>query len=204
MSDSLIKALTLAISVLAIVNGAMLLRSYLRDKPILEIQPVYPQTYQWFFRMPPGNFDSLPTRRYGFLIYISVRNRGIRDVSLCEWRLTLTTPGGKHFKLFPISIPQPQLKHADYLKTWPVLGIKGHTLEGDTMVRAGDAVAGFAYYVAEFYGTDDFNPLIRDGSVVATITVRGVYGRPVSARIALTEKTLDEVCQLIPNIDKIC
>jgi len=72
------------------------------------------------------------------------------------------------------------------------------------MVRAGDAVAGFAYYVAEFYGTDDFNPLIRDGSVVATITVRGVYGRPVSARIALTEKTLDEVCQLIPNIDKIC
>ena len=193
-----------ALFALAFINGIMLLRSYLRDKPILKVNPVHPDTYQWFFRMPGSNFNNIPTRKYGFLIYISIQNKGIRDVSLCEWHLIINTRARKQIELQPISIPEPQLQHAQYIKIWPALGIKGRTLEGDTMVRAGDSIGGFAYYVAEVYGTDDWNPTIENERITARIRVRGVYGKAAYAKITLREKTLDEVSELIPNIDKIC
>ncbi len=116
----------------------------------------------------------------------------------------INTRARKQIELKPISIPEPQLQHAQYVKTWSVLGIKGHALEGDTMVRSGDSIGGFAYYVAEVYGSDDWNPTIENGKTTTRIKVRGVYGKAAYANITLTEKTLDEISELIPNIDKIC
>jgi hypothetical protein len=72
------------------------------------------------------------------------------------------------------------------------------------MVRSGDSIGGFAYYVAEVYGSDDWNPTIENGKTTTRIKVRGVYGKAAYANITLTEKTLDEVSELILNIDKIC
>ena len=184
----------------------MLLRSYLRDRPILEVNPIHPDTYQWFFRMPDGNINNIPTRKYGFLIYISIQNKGIRDVSLCEWRLMINTRARKQIELKPISIPEPQLPlgETQNIKIWSVLGTKGAYHEGDTMIRSGDSVGGFAYYVAEVYGSDDWNPTIENGKTTVRIRVRGVYGKAAYTNITLTEKTLNEVSKLIPNIDTVC
>lgn len=205
MSDGIALGFTIAVSILAFINGLMLLWSYLRDRPSLEVNPIHPDTYQWFFRMPDGNINNIPTRKYGFLIYISIQNKGIRDVSLCEWHLMIHTRARKQIELKPISIPEPQLPlgGTQNIKSWPVLGTKGVYFEGDTMIRSGDSIGGFAYYFAEVYGSDDWNPTIENGKTTARIRVRGVYGKAAYAKITLTEKTLDEVSKFIPNIDKI-
>jgi hypothetical protein len=155
--------------------------------------------------MPDGTFNNIPTRRYGFLIYISIRNKGTRDVALFEWQLIINTLAGKQIELHPISIPEPQLPlgQTQNTKMWPVLGCKGVYHEGDTMIRSGDSIGGFAYYVAELYGSDDWNPTIVNGKTTSRIRVRGVYGKPSKAKITLTEKPLDEISKFIPDIDKV-
>jgi hypothetical protein len=52
-ADSLQSILNLSALILAIVNGLILLRNYLRDKPKLEVKPLEPDT-QWFFVLPSG------------------------------------------------------------------------------------------------------------------------------------------------------
>ena len=74
--------------ILSIVNGVILFRYYLRDKPELKVRSVYPDVYQWFFRLPSGEFQGHQTTKYGFLSYISITNKGIRDVSLDSWQLS--------------------------------------------------------------------------------------------------------------------
>jgi len=69
--------LELSALILSIVNGLILLSSYLRDKPKLTVRPVHPDTYQWFFLLPSGQFQEHQTRKYGFLSYISITNKGI-------------------------------------------------------------------------------------------------------------------------------
>lgn len=205
VSDGIATGLAIALSLLAFINGIMLLRSYLRDRPILEVTPVHPDAYQWFFRMPDGNFNNIPTRRYGFLIYIDIKNKGIRDVALCEWHLIINTRARKQIELKPITIPEPQLPlgQTPNIKAWPVLGTKGVYHQGDTMIKSGDSIGGFAYYVAEVYGSDDWNPTVENGKATTRIRVRGVFGKAAYASITLTQKTLDEVSKLIPNIDQI-
>ena len=196
---------TIALSVLAFINGLMLLRSYLRDRPILEVNPIHPDVYHWFFPLPDGIINSIPTRKFGFLTYIDIKNKGIRDVALDEWRLTIKTRGGKSVELKPISIPEPQIQlgESKNIKTWPVLGQPGLYHKSDTMVRSGSSIAGFAYYVAEFYGSDDWNPMIKDKKTSARLKVHGIFGNTAYAKILFSEITLKKACEFIPDIDKI-
>ena len=71
------------------------------------------------------------------------------------------------------------------------------------MIRSGDSIGGFAYYAAELYGSDDWNPTVENGKTTIRIRVRGVYGNPSEAKITLTERPLDEVSKFIPDIDKV-
>ena len=118
---------TFAISALAIINGLMLLRTYLRDRPTLEVNPIHPNLYQWFFKLPNRVVDGKTTRRYGFLAYIGIDNKGIRDVSLNQWHLFVTIKNGKLVELKPISIPEPKIKLGESanIKVYPVLGASG-------------------------------------------------------------------------------
>ena|SRR5437660_1657184 len=74
---------------LGIVNALFLLKFYLRDKPKLRVEPIAPQVYQWWFRMPDGRTETQSTRRYGFLAYVSISNRGLRKVELETWKEAL-------------------------------------------------------------------------------------------------------------------
>jgi hypothetical protein len=48
--------LALLVLMLAVVNGLMLLWRYATDRPILRVKAVYPSVYQWFFRLPAGEY----------------------------------------------------------------------------------------------------------------------------------------------------
>jgi hypothetical protein len=78
--------------VLSVVNGLILLWSYLRDRPILGVSLVEPDT-QWFFALPDDTYQGQPTRNHGLLTYIKVVNRGRRDVSLDSWYLHIKSVG---------------------------------------------------------------------------------------------------------------
>ncbi|TKJ47581.1 hypothetical protein CEE34_02940 [Candidatus Aerophobetes bacterium Ae_b3a] len=58
--------LGLSALILSIVNGLMLLRYYLRDRPKLAVHSIHPDVYQWWFKLPSGEFEGNPTRKYGF------------------------------------------------------------------------------------------------------------------------------------------
>jgi hypothetical protein len=85
--------LELSALILGLVNGLILLRNYLRDRPKLVVWPIHPDAYQWYFTLPGGNHQGQPTRKYGFLTYMGIANKGIRDVAIESWRLHIKTEG---------------------------------------------------------------------------------------------------------------
>lgn len=197
--------LELSALILSIVNGLILLISYLRDKPELTVRPVHPNIYQWFFSLPSGKFQEHQTRKYGFLCYISIANKGIRDVSLDYWHLHIKTVGNKWIELNPITIPEPQIElgQSGQIKSWPVLGQKGLYYEGDTMVKAGSSISGFAYYILEFWGTDNWNLKLIDGKAEGKMEIKGVFGKKASVKILFTEIPLEKATKMVKGIDTV-
>ena len=74
------KLLQFAALILSIVNGLILIRVHIRDRAKLDIVPIHPDTYQWWFRLPDSTFEGHQSRIFGFLVYISILNRGYRAV----------------------------------------------------------------------------------------------------------------------------
>jgi len=68
--------------ILSIVNGLILVWQFSRDRPKLSVASVHPELYQRYFRLPPGEYRGHETRKFGFLIYLAIANRGLRDVSI--------------------------------------------------------------------------------------------------------------------------
>lgn len=197
--------LDLSALVLSIINGIMLLRIYLRDRPRLIVKPVYPDVYQWFSVLPPRKYQGQDVRRYGYLAYVSVTNKGLRDVSLESWYLHVKTKRGKPLELGAVSIQEPvvEFPEAGMSKTYPVLGVKGLHYEGDTMVRSGSGIAGFSYHEAEFFGGEGENPLVESNKTTGKIVVRSVLGDEASTEIVFREIAIEKLRQMIPGIDKI-
>lgn len=196
--------LELSALILGLVNGIILLRNYLRDKPKLSVSPIYPNIYQWFFALP--NKDQSQTiRKYGFLTYLSIINRGFRDVSLDSWCLHLKTVGGKWVELNPMSISEPQIElgQSGNLKVYPVLGQKGLYHNEDIMIKAGSSISGFAYFIANFFGEDSWNPLLMGGKAIGKIEVKSIFGNKAGTKILFTKISLEKAKKMVEDIDKI-
>jgi hypothetical protein len=88
--------LQVAALILSIINGLMLLRFYLRDRAIVTVGPIHPEVYQWWFALPPGNFEGKPTRRYGFIAYVGFQNCGLRKTQMTAWRLSIRAQTDKY------------------------------------------------------------------------------------------------------------
>lgn len=189
---------------LGVVNGLLLFRSYIRDRSKLIVSPILPEVYQWYFDLPAGTHEGQPTRKYGFLAYIAISNSGLRDVSIDSWHLNLKTIAGESFELKPIAITEPEIIIGEMAaKKYPVLGAKGVYFEGSTMVRSGDGINGFAYYVAEFYGEDNWNPLIENEKVVGTLIVKSVFDNKEKTKITFSRITLAKAQSMIPHIETV-
>jgi hypothetical protein len=196
--------LGLSALILSIINGLMLLRQYLRDRPIVTVKPIHPDVYQWWFRLPDGELGGMPTRRYGFLLYADIANRGLRKVALESWRLFIKTHARRsRDELAPISIPEPVLKAETFTKVFPVLGQKGVAFEGETIVDSGCSIAGWAYYVAQYYGHEAWNPIIRNDRITGTFVVRHVFGGKATTQIGFTRRELEDIEELVPGIATI-
>jgi hypothetical protein len=191
--------------ILSVVNGLMLLRSYLRDRPQLVVKPVHPEVYQWFFKLPSEPFEGEATTKFGFLAYLDISNRGLRDVSVDDWNLHLETTKGKVVPLKPISIPEPTvlLGKSGASKAYPVFGHKGQFSTGETMVKSGGSISGFAYYVYEYVGGNQWSVVGHDGKVTGKIVVSDVFGNIATTKVVFTEIPLDRARSFVTEIDKV-
>jgi hypothetical protein len=169
------------------------------------VKPVHPEVYQWFFKLPGGQREGKITSKYGFLTYLDVSNKGLRDVALDDWCLYLETLGDKRVELKPISITEPKihLGQSGIPKTYRVLGVKGEISTGETMVRSGDSISGFAYYIFEYWGWDGWSLVGKDGTVTGSVVVSDIFGKRTSARFVFKEISLDKAQSMVPDIDKI-
>lgn len=158
-----IEILTLIIALYgAAVSSALLIIQSKRNKARLIVDLVHPEVYQWWFELPPREYEGMPTRGYGFLLYVAISNGGLQKVSLKSWRLFIKTHAKRQKQeLKAISIPEPVTKMADLdTKVYPVLGQKGPNYAGETVIDGGCTLSGWVYYLAEYYGDDNWNPVI--------------------------------------------
>jgi len=187
--------------ILGLVNGLILLWTFLRERPILLIDPIHPETYQWFFALPSGQYHNQVTRRFGFLIYIGIRNKGLRDVALNSWHLKIKSINGRWSELDPLTIPEPQVTIGDNIKRYSVLGIKSPNYDGSTLIKSGDSIAGFSYYQFEWNGDPKWDPLIKEHKIKGQMVVTGVFDNKAKSEITMSEISLDKAKLVVPNID---
>jgi len=188
---------------LGLVNGVFLLRHYVRDRPSLRVEPIHPDTYQWWLRLPPGEYQGQQTRRYGFLPYIDVTNRGLRRVSLSSWRLCVRTRGLRRIELKPMNITEPIWQGERITKVFPVLGQKSPLYSGSTVVESGCGVSGVSYYVYECYGGQGWDPRIKGDRIHADVVVTDVFGGVSRTRFSFALKDLAFVEKFIEGITEI-
>lgn len=186
--------------VLGVVNGLFLLKFYVRDRPRVRVKPVESDYYQWWFRMPGGHHDGSKTRRYGFLVYIEVSNRGLRKTELDSWWLCFKTNGqGKH-RMHPYSMPEPTAKMGELVKYYRVLGQKGLVFDGSTLTEPGCSIAGMAFFEYECHGDESWDPAFRDGTIAVEFAAKSVFGRTCRCAVELSEKSLEEIKAMAPGI----
>jgi hypothetical protein len=195
--------LELSALILGLVNGVILLWKFIRDRPILSIEPVHPEVYQWFFPLPPGEHQGRITRRFGFLLYIGVCNKGVRDVAINSWHLKIKSINGKYAELKPLAIPEPHTIIGNNVKSYPVLGIKTQNYDGHTLIKSGDSLSGFSYYLCGYYGDSSWNPLISEHKIKSQIIVTGVFGNSATKEVILSEISIDKAKMFIPDIDTV-
>lgn len=199
--------LEIAALILGLANGLILLWYFLRDHPKLVVEPVHPEVYQWYFRLPDGEYEGVPSRKYGFLLYASISNKGLRSVALASWRLTIRSRNKQKNELKPVNLPgEPMLDltERETVKIWPVLG-QGGILPGggDTMVVSGASVSGMAYYLYECYGDSMWDPVEKDGIVEGVFRVKSVFRNKAKTKIQFRKKQLEEIEKMVPGISKI-
>ena len=191
--------------VLSVVNGLWILWFYLRDRPKLVVDPIHPEVYQWWFELPPGECENRETRRFGFLLYASIANKGLRKTSLRSWRLHVWSSNWRRAKLKPMNMPQPVAKLGEHGKVYPTLGQAGvvgeDIFDGGTGVEAGGGVSGMILYIYECYGDEVWNPRIREGGTIKVkLVVHEVFGSKTTEKFTLTRRPFEEIEEMLPGI----
>ena len=188
---------------LGLVNGVCLLYFYRRDKAKFVVSPIHPDIYQWWFELPDGMNDGSETKCYGFVAYIGVSNKGLRNAALNKWRLSL--PIGKRFKKFelrPMNLPEPQFKTEGFTKSMPILGQVTSWHNGEVMVNSGASISGMTYFVYQYYGNPSWGPKIINNKITAKIKVKNVFGQSISKKIIFAKKETSWIEESFPNITK--
>lgn len=195
--------LELSALILGAINGLMLLKFYARDRAKLTVHPIHPNTYQWWFNLPPREYEGKPTRRYGFISYIAVQNSGLRKTQLTSWGLSLKTRLGKRCELHPMSMPEPSAEIGEHVKLYPVLGQRSLHLEGDTLVDSGCSTSGMVYCLYECYGGAGWDPSIINNRIDAVFHASDGFNHKARCNVQFRQKALEEIKKFAPGIERM-
>ena len=187
--------------ILSVVNGAVLLRSYLRDKPKLLIEVIHPEVYQWWFPLPGRvRSDGQETRAFGFVAYVGISNSGLRKVQLKSWRLAVRSKRLRKIHLKPINMPEVEIGIGSYRKYLGVLGQQGVHFGGDTLIDSGCSISGTVFFKYECYGDSGWDPPCFNNRIRGDFRITDIFGGKASTTILFTKKTLEEMRVMAPDI----
>lgn len=192
-----------AISILAVVNGLILFRNYVRDKPLLIVSPVHPEVYQWWFRLPDVEGPKGTIRGVGFLAYIAIANKGMRAVAPIEIRLIFRSKNLRKVVLPMNSIPEPRLESEDgkFSKRFPVLLQGTGNFKYSGPIQPGDSTSGMSLFVYQCYGHEVWDPKIKNNKITTAIRVKDVFGRSVKCKFMFKKKTLESIRKMLPDFE---
>jgi len=209
LADLLISnILPAAALILSVVNGFILLSNYLRDVPKLVISPVHPETYQCWLQLEDTKKEDKVLRRYVFLSYFGVANRGLRDVAVNEWRLHIQNRLGliqfysKKKELLPYNLPEAQCIIGEHVKLIRSFGQITQNFQGDSnMIKSGDSTSGMACWMYSVWGDEGWNPKTdKYDRVKATLKIRDVFGKRTQCQLIFQRTTLENLKKMIPTI----
>ena len=143
------QALQSSALVLSVINGLILLRVHLRNRARLKVSPVHPDAYQWWFELPGAAYDGVPTRLYGFLLYVAVANRGYRAVTLDNGGSSSSPRTGAATTYVRSAFPSPLRSWATTSRSILCLARQAHPHQANMRVDPGDSVSGMAFFVYE-------------------------------------------------------
>ena len=184
---------------LSVVNGTALFRNYLRDKPKLRVEAVHSEIYQWWFPLASGIYRGAETRSYGFLVYVTVKNSGLRKVELSKWGLKVKNRLLKTESLPPMNAPEIQLTIGSHQKFIAMLGQHGAVVRGDVLVDSGCSLSGMAFFRYECFGGEGWSPLQRGNEIQAEFWLEDVFGGKASTKIRLMPKTHEFFEKIAPG-----
>ena len=195
--------LELSALLIGLVNGLWLLKFNWRDKPKLRAEPIHPDIYQWWFRLPDGEFQGHPTRAYGFIAYVGIVNRGLRKVSLDSWRLFINGPQTRLFELRAYNMPEITVPIGTHIKKFPSLGQRTLSFEADSAVDSGASTSGMVYYVYECWGDSVWDPAIRDGKITGKFVITDAFKNTSTCSIEFSERPLNEIKKIADGVEHL-
>ncbi len=187
--------------ILSIINGLLLFYQVYRDRPQLKIHLVRPEFYQWWIRLSDRTINGKTTRRFGFFVYFSVVNHGLRGVEFHSWHLFIKVPARfMPLELYPLNIPYPEFSFNHGTKFLNVFGQKYGELSGETFVSPGCSVSGVAYYELEIWGDEKWNPNVIGDEIKANLVVTDGFKSQTKITIRFKEKSLEDAYKIVPSI----
>lgn len=202
------RILTLSALFLSITNAIFILRQFLRDKPILRLRVIYPDDFQWWFEHKIVYHAGAQQIKLGFLVYMSISNKGLRDTTLDLWNLNVKRRDGRKETLNPLSIPQPKqvltLSSGDiYTRCFRALGLADEKSSEYSSLTSGEALAGWAYYVLSGIEGESDMPAIENDEVRVIFEVKDVFGKGAKQEVLLRKVELEHVKQFIQGIEDL-
>jgi hypothetical protein len=202
--------LELAALILGLVNGLMLLRQYFRDRPKLIVSLEDADHLEWscWFLLPSGTYKELPTRNYGFLIYLDISNAGLRKVQLQSWRLATRNGMLRKCRMPALNMPTVEIELGPVIKQIPVFGQRTDIFHGSTVIDSGCSISGLTFFNLEVYGAGRFDPRViaragKPRSIYVQISLTDCFGKKWNRRFSLPERSVEQVTRRIPNINDI-
>lgn len=175
--------------ILGLINGLLLLFLTIRNRPILKVSTFSEDTNYCFHATKEymGEAKDL----YGYLTYVSVINKGNKEIAISNWELKIPTEKDE-IVLSPIAIPDAKIQNGNITRTIRALGVNENSL-----VKSGDGVSGYACYLSTQ------QPKIENNSVRGEIIITPVYGRKVKCKLVLLPKHHEFFSKIIPEFESL-
>lgn len=188
-----------ATSALSFINGLILARQWSDNKPKINIHPVHPHVYQWWFKLPDKSIDGTIIRRFGFLIYLGANNTGNKACTINSWRAIIKNHNSrfkdKYIQLYPMNLPEVNMPISeDKIKVIPIWGQKTPNFSHSSRIEPFDSTSGMIYYCYEVYGSNSWDPIIdKNNQVNITIEMDNVSGNTSKCKIKTKYKDLSYI-----------
>lgn len=204
--ESILPNASLALSV---INGSILLSNFWSDKSKIIVTPVHPNVYQKWVRISDIQVENKTVRRYAFISYFSVANKGKRNVAINQWRLHIKNRLSifqqihKSQELLPFNIPEieiPQNKeHSKIIRVWGQS--TPNYSNSSAMIESGNSNLGMSCWIYEVYGEKAWSPKISKKKYIkAKLKVKDVFGKYSNCTLYFAHISLESLQERMPSL----